>query len=434
MKMDQLYLGVGREIITPKVGGRLFGYAPDVYSESVHDDLTATALYFSQGDKKALMISATVCLIHTDLADEILERIEQTTGISKDNILLSATHTHSGPCTNGSKDNGWGDIDREYCDNIFIPKILSAVCLATESAQAVCVAKASGKSYVGVNRRELTMENTVKLGQNEWGPFNPTMTIFSFQNKQQKIVANIIHYGAHCTAAGQNHEITRDWAGLMIDAVEEKTGGITAFFNGPEGDVGPRLSNGKTTGNISLVEEHGAKAAADALEIIATLSEYKEEELFVGHKRVSIPLQPPIALDEAKALYEEYKNDSVNWRGQMRNYAEEVLRFHEEKWPEKHFFSFGQTFIGFGRSIFASTPFELFSEIGMRINKYFDDVDVLTLAATNGNEGYFVTQDAVCRGGYEVTMFLYKNAQQYADNADWDLVTQTVNNIDSLLP
>ena len=44
----------------------------------------------------------------------------------------------------------------------------------------------------------------------------------------------------------------------MIDRLEAATGTLTAFINGAEGDVGPRLTNGKTVGNISLVEEHGA--------------------------------------------------------------------------------------------------------------------------------------------------------------------------------
>ena len=38
-----LTLGVGRRVITPPVGSNLYGYRPDVISESVHDDLTATA-------------------------------------------------------------------------------------------------------------------------------------------------------------------------------------------------------------------------------------------------------------------------------------------------------------------------------------------------------------------------------------------------------
>ena len=39
-----LSAGVGREITTPAIGAYLFGYNDKTISESVHDDLTVTAL------------------------------------------------------------------------------------------------------------------------------------------------------------------------------------------------------------------------------------------------------------------------------------------------------------------------------------------------------------------------------------------------------
>jgi hypothetical protein len=113
---------------------------------------------------------------------------------------------------------------------------------------AVRLGVAAQNSYIGVNRRELTLGNRIILGQNPWGPFNPEMTVLSFCDLEGKNIANIVHYGMHGTCAGINHEISRDWSGVMIDALEDASDGITAFFNGPEGDVGPRLTNGATTG------------------------------------------------------------------------------------------------------------------------------------------------------------------------------------------
>lgn len=84
--MNKLKLGVARRIITPPVGGQLYGYSPDVMSDSVNDDLTVTAFYFKQNDTEALMISATVCLINTSLAQGILLKIEEGFGISKESI------------------------------------------------------------------------------------------------------------------------------------------------------------------------------------------------------------------------------------------------------------------------------------------------------------------------------------------------------------
>lgn len=427
--MESLYLGVAREIITPEIGCQLYGYSPDVFSESVEDDLTVTALYFEQGETKALMLSATVCLIQTKFANDILLTVEQKFGIPKENCLLSATHTHSGPNTAGQV--GWGDIDKEYCDEIFLPSILRAIKRAMSDIKPVKMGVSQGESLVGINRRELKDTNVVKLGQTPWGPFNPQMSVISFVSDKES-VANIIHYGAHGTAAGKNTEISRDWSGIMTDALENQTGGITAFFNGPEGDVGPRLSNGKTVGDITYVHELGAVAAKDAVRIYGKTSEYGDVKLRVSHKSVLIPLKKRIDIGLAKQLLEPFKDETVNYRGMMRAHFEEVIRSYETDYTDKEFYEIKQTVIALGDIVFVSFPYELFSEIGMRIDRAFENKSVLSLSNTNGSEGYFITKDAVCRGGYEVDMFLYSHIQQYHDDADYYLMKETVDHIKNI--
>ena len=116
--------GVAREIITPKIGCNLMGYVPDSYSTTVNDDLVATVFYFSDEKKEALLISATICIFNTKLTEEIRETLSKETGVPYDNIILCATHTHTGPNTYGG--TGWGDIDLEYTNNILIPRLISA--------------------------------------------------------------------------------------------------------------------------------------------------------------------------------------------------------------------------------------------------------------------------------------------------------------------
>ena len=65
--MDKkLYLGVARKDITPEIGCNLYGYQPDVYSESIHDNLTVTAYVCSPSviskGKYRLAVSA-FCLV-----------------------------------------------------------------------------------------------------------------------------------------------------------------------------------------------------------------------------------------------------------------------------------------------------------------------------------------------------------------------------------
>lgn len=430
--MNELYLGVARENITPRIGGQLYGYRTNIFSDSVLDDLTVTAFYFKQGSIEALMISATVCLIQTEMVGRILKEIENKYGIPKHHCMISATHTHSGPNTVGTY--GWGDIDLEYCENIFIPQILAAVKRAMSCVCPVKVGIATGKSYAGVNRREVNLDNRAFLGQNEWGIFDPRMTVISFQNDEKKIVANMIHYGMHGTAAGGCCGITRDWSGVMTDALEKNSGGITAFFNGAEGDVGPRLMNGLTWGKDGArdVYEIGHIAAHDAVAIFKEIHSFENVMLNAFCGAVKIPLEKRESYTTALDKYELYKDKTVNLGGHLKKHFEDVIASYNSGCEDASYSEFVQVLISIGGVTFVSFPYELFSEISLRINKASDVPYVLSLSNTNGSEGYFVTQDQICRGGYEVSMFLCGHLQAYCQNADEHIIKQTLKNINEM--
>jgi len=429
--MKKLYLGVAREVITPPIGSQMYGYRPDIFSESVADDLTATAFYFQQGDARALMISCTVASVGNEVAQPLLKKIAERFGIPVERCMLCATHTHSGPCLTNHV--GWGGLDQPYHDNIFVPGVLAAVEAAMKNPVPVTMGCAEGESFVGVNRRELTPKNTITFGQNPWGCFNPRMTVISFRDEAGTVVANMIHYGAHATSAGHNHEITRDWPGVMTDRLEKETGGITAFFNGPEGDVGPRLSNGKTIGDLSHVYELGAVAAQDAVRIYRSITGYRIPELRAGSGFCRIPMKSRMTREQAEALYENNKEKTVNIGAMMKNTALAVLRAYEQGEPEQTEFACPQNIVMLGENVFVGFPYELFSEIGLRIDKAFPDARVLSVVNTNGSRGYFITQDAICRGGYEVNYYLYGNVQSYCEDADWHLIRETVENLNTII-
>ncbi len=428
--MERLSLGVARRSITPSIGAQLYGYRPDVFAETVADELSVTAFYFKQNDTQALMLSINVCLIQTELAQNILSLIQEKVGISRGNCMLCATHTHSGPNTAGEV--GWGDIDQIYCDEILIPAILAAVEEAKNGVQSVKMGVAYGDSLVGINRRELTPENKITFGQDPKGCFEPRMTVISFVNNAGKPVANMIHYGAHATAAGKNVEITRDWPGIMVDALENHSGAMTAFFNGPEGDVGPRLSNGKTVGNLEYVRELGAVAAGDAVRIYGNISRHTDVLLSVAVDTLFMPLKKRIDLETAKQGLEAYKDKTANCSAMMKAHFADVVRSYEEGFVEEAAHQVEQTVLALGDVVFAAFPYELFSELGMKIDAAFEEKAVLSLSNTNGSEGYFATRDALRLGGYEVDMFLYAHLQPYADHVQAYIVEETIRHIQKL--
>lgn len=428
--MNNLNLGISQKDITPKPGGHLYGYSPDIISEKINDNLTLTAFAFSKGNLKVLMISICIGDINNALISELRQTLSEQLGIT--NIIISATHTHSAPNVIGIV--GWGELDMDYYNGILYPAIISASKEAFFNLEPVTVGFGKGISHIGVNRRELKPQNYIALGQTPWGPYNPDMNVISFKNKNEKIVANIITYGLHGTCAGANKEVTRDWSGVMVDALSSETGGITAFFNGLEGDVGPRLSNKLTTGNgdIYYIYEIGEQAAKDAIKIYHTIDSFSDVSIDIYSEDLKIPLKKRVPLDVAREKIKEFDPEHFNWIKHSYEYYKNVIESYENGFEEKEFTHLPQTVFRLSNIVFATFPGEMFSEIGLRINAATEDYNVISLALTNGTYGYFPTQDQLCRGGYEVTMFLQNNIQCYADDTDYHLVTQTLEHINQL--
>ena len=425
-------LGIGRTVITPPVGTNLYGYRPDVISESVHDDLTATAFCFRQGETAALLISLTVCSIGEPLCGNLREKIAQACGLPRENCIIHAIHTHSGPILNPT--TGWGVPDPAYLEGILIPNTVQAAKLACEGGVPVTMKISQGESLVGINRRELRADNSIALGQNPWGPFDPKMTVISFADTDGAPLAHLIHYGCHGTAAGMNREISRDWAGVMIDAVERICGGVAAFINGPEGDVGPRLANGLTVGrkHVDDAVEHGGIAARDAAFICRQRGSQTVPALSLSTETIRIPLQPRLPLDTATALMREYEGQTVNIKAKKYAYYKRVVESYGTDYTEIEYVPIEQTVLRLGDLAIVTCPFELFSEIGMRIAQFSPFPYTLTLSNTNGSRGYFITEDAICRGGYEVGMFITTGIQPYVTNADFHYFSQTVAHLNAL--
>ena len=420
--------GAAREDITPPVGTLLYGYVPDSVSTSVHDGLEAVCAAFAQGDVKVLLVTISVGDFGTELCDELRARIGKENGLPAGRVVIAATHTHSAPNVSGIE--GWGDIDRGYVDNILFPRVCEACRRALDDLQPAELAIGTAESKVGINRRQQYRDGSIGLGQNPWGCFDPEMTVLALRNRDNKKgIINIIHYGCHGTAAGNNREISRDWPGIMTDRLTAETGTLSAFFNGTVGDVGPRLTNGWTTGDIKHVEELGGVAAADAVRAYRNAGVYKAGDLRLFEGVVSVPRKPlpPVdVLRQKLAAYSEPEKLINISRLEYAYYRAAMDEYEAGCPPYEREFCFGQTLISLGDVVFVPFPFEMFSEIALRLRAYSPFRHTLTLSNANGYNAYLPTEDQLVRGGYEVACFRFSSAHPLADNADQILIDRTL--------
>ncbi len=427
-EIKTLSLGAARRDITPAVGTLLYGYNPHQVSTSVHDPIHVTAMALANGTETALMLSVEVGDMQTEYTTSLRESASQATGVPVENILISATHTHSAPNVAGME--GWGGIDEPYAENILRPRLVEAVVEAIDRLEPVTIGYGTTKSYVGINRRQQLRDGTVDLGQNPHGCMDPKMTVISFRSVQSgKNVFTLVHYGCHGTSAGCNHEISRDWSGIMIDRLEAETGVLTAFWNGAIGDIGPRLTNGKTVGDIHYTEELGGVAAMDALRAYGNIGGYHPSPLTLFHGELHLPYRALPTLDEVEeklAAYAEPEKLINIERLTYHHWREvaEALRDPNAKHPTERVVP--QTIVVIGDAVFIPFTCEVFSEITLRLREYSPYPHTLTLSNTNGYTAYLPSEDQICRGGYEVMCFRYGSVYTLTDDADQHYIDENL--------
>ena len=423
-----LLAGAAKEDITPAVGTLLYGYVPDSVSTSVHDGLELTAVALGNGKDSALLISATLGDLNTGLSDDMRKIAGEEAGIDPLNVIIASTHTHSAPNVSGME--GWGDIDRSYVDGVLLPALRKASRRAAETMVSAEIACGVTRSEVGINRRQQLRDGNVVLGQNPWGCFDPTMTVIAVRDRDtKKSIVNIIHYGCHGTAAGNNREISRDWSGVMTDRVQRETGTLTTFFNGAVGDVGPRLTNGHTTGDITYAEELGGQAAFDAIRALRALGGYASGGFSIARGTMKIPRKPLLPESRARerlATYEEPEK-LINISRLEYAYYRAVADAYDKGEPSAApDFEYPQAVVTLGDAAFVPFPFEIFSEISMRLRAYSPFVYTLSLSNANGYEAYLPVESELVRGGYEVGCFRFSGPHPLVDNADQILIDRNL--------
>ncbi len=429
-----LNVGLSRKIITPEIGGELFGYGQGVHSTCLNDDLTVTALAVTDGEKKIILLIATVCLTETALTDRIRKEIGDCVNIPANNVILSSTHTHSGPCTYGSVT--YGDLDREYCEQIFIPQCKKASIEAMDKLQPAKIGAGTTECFAAINRRQVADNGEILLGQNPDGVFDPTMTVISFSDMNGKPVFNLIHYAAHNTAAGCNTEITRDWSGVMTDAIEKETGVMTSYINGFAGNVGPRLGNGMTTGCLESIYEIGNRAAEDARCAYNSISEYSDADLSVSVGEIKIPYAPKGTVSELRAELESLPKPPITHPIIRMHYCavKERLGLIENNDPvvSEDYFKFTQTVIKIGPVVLVPSPFECFAQTALDIKRGSVYPYTLCLGTTNGYNSYLPTAEDIPLGGYEINCFNWETQLRFADNAAEKLAAENLRLIEKL--
>ena len=423
--MKTFKAGFHKTDITPELGVRLAGYnTPERPAEVIHDNLFSSALVMESGELRVAIISLDWVCITAETASEIQTAVEKVAQIPADNIIVCAIHTHSAPNTMDVP--GWGGVDQEYIDSV-MPAIIESAKQAVENLAPARMGVSSVTSLTGVNRRTVLEDGTVCFERNTSGSFDPNMTFVSLVGLNDEPIVSLVHYGAHCTAWSITRDVSRDWAGVMINRLETQLACPAMFINGAIGDVGPRTNNrndrGKYTAGggdgLESVLEVGYRAATDALNCYESIDSFEGDiEVKTIISDIKIPAKPLPSLNEAKVNLAELESFKDGWGGSRCKYEYWMRVLNAHSRPLEDSIIYESRIIAFGPVAIMSLPGEPFSSISLRIREGSPFQYTLIASNANGCVAYIPDQEGRSIGGYEVAMESAVLTYLPVDNSD----------------
>ena len=99
-----MFAGTGKTDITPQDAVWMDGMLRGHQSIGVHDRLFARALVLSDNqDVKGafVLVAVDVCILDEETTCAVRQGAESRTGVPASQIIVAASHTHSGPATVG---------------------------------------------------------------------------------------------------------------------------------------------------------------------------------------------------------------------------------------------------------------------------------------------------------------------------------------------
>jgi hypothetical protein len=437
MEIPTLRASVARRNITPEIGTPLFGYGNQRLAQTVDDGLNVTVLYLESDDCSSCILSLDWCYIDEIEVANLRALISQAIKIAPENVIIHATHTHSGPITMDCWGLGWRD--EKYLE-FARPRIVEAVVEAGSTPVAVRVGIGTIHTDIGVNRCEVDVEGNIQLGFNEWGPRDRDMTIVRFERAADDqagstpgTLATVVHAGAHPTARGDDPAISRDWPGVMMDRVEQLTGAPVVFLNGAFGNVAPRTTIGGPSGDADKASrEVGLRAALHAMQAWREIKEFRDLDLQTSHATFVLPFADLPSREVAEAQFAQYAGqENATGEGEAEwRYWNAVLQAHDG--PPQTAREWSQSITRLGPIVFVPFAGEIFSEICLRLKQASPFAHTLCLGTTNGTHGYYVTREALTRNCHEVWFNKTICAHLLAANNDDVLVQENLKLLQAL--
>jgi hypothetical protein len=341
--------GVAKTVITPKEPMWMAGYGSrDHPSEGIIHDLWAKVLAIQDArGKKALLITTDLESFPKSLSDRIRNRLGATYGLTRAQIILNSSHTHSGPVVDGmyniyTDDPAENEKIKRYSKELE-NKLIGIAGEAIAALKPANIFSGNGVTRFQVNRRN--NDESKILEQTEInGPNDYAVPVLKVTGSSGELIAVAFGYACHNTTLS-GYEWCGDYAGFAQIELEKMHPGTTAmFFQGAGADQNPLPRR-----SVYLAQQYGRSLAAAAESVISGEMHPLSPELTTVYSEINLGLSPPMPKEELVKMAEKSKGYQKHWAEDLIHKMETGEKIISEypypiqvwKLGEQAIFSFG---------------------------------------------------------------------------------------------
>ena len=367
-----LRAGAARVDITPPAGAalQLDGFSNRTEGfKNIHDHLYARAVVLDDGTTQAAIVTADLTFVTEALWEDVTKRVAAETGIPREQILLSATHSHAAPSIRGASAAAYAaEVARKF---------VQAVVEARAKLQPARMGAGEGRANVNVNRRAAMAGGGLWLGRNPDGPSDKTLAVIKFESLAGQPIAIFMNYGVHGTVQGpKNMNVSGDLPGAAALYVEQTVGkGVVApWSSGAAGDQAPIYNKAENYDDVFI---QGKLIGEEAIRVAAGLRMTQSAGIRGWQKVITCPGQKVVSGGRAD------KGEPVTFGpGDPVPIRLSMLRVNDV--------------------VLAGVSAEVLTMIGQRLKKESPLKNTVLVANCNGSSGYLPDDASYEQVSYEI--------------------------------
>ncbi len=413
-RSGDLKAGAAAVVITPPTGIPMAGYYAERGARGVHDDLYARAIVIESGGRAAALVALDLITTPRELVEPARREIERTTHVRGADVMISATHSHTGPMIDRDNPFGGGSkLVRDYLAGLPARIAESVHQAEARLAPAKAFAAAGRETSIAFNRRFHMKDGTVGWNPGKLNPaiikpagtIDPEVPVVYFESTAGRPIATYVNYAVHLDNVGQP-SLSADLVYPLSRALADFKGPamVTAFTAGCCGDVNHiNVSWSEPQRGFANAARMGTILAGEVLRTWPRLQPVEAGAVRVRSATVSLPLPAISEADVVRSRAVIARMQAPNGHRPAFIEMVDALKIRDVAARQGRPLEVEVQVVALGdRLAWVSLPGEIFVELGLAIKQDSPFGRTIVAELADGAIGYIPSRRAYAQGNYEV--------------------------------